>query len=834
METKNSFNATDNFYILPPQDLLLKIDELNEIFNNTNHIFFNSSNALKIQGEDIKITLAMDKILILKKSIGNIYDVLIAYFKEYLNYKIIVFYNREEFRDRLLNKIKLTNDVNIDNIFFIKSNAINNGFIFKDCIFLNEEEVTGVKQTFIKEKKHNNILNTLGTFNISDILVHKKHGFGIYQGLKTLRVNNIDHDFLEIQYKDNEKLYLPVENMDLLSRYSSFSEEVVLDKLGSYAFENKQKKIKEKIKDIAYDLIKLSANRKLKESVVLDFDAQDYENFCNDFPYIETQDQLNAIGDILQDFSLNSPTDRLICGDVGFGKTEVAMRAAFLIANSGYQVIVVTPTTLLCNQHYINFKERFKNVPVKISQLSRFVTNTQKKQIKEDLANGSIDILISTHGVLAKDVKLKKLGLIIVDEEQNFGVVHKEKLKILDEKAHLLTLSATPIPRTIQQAFKGIKELSLINTPPINKLSINTYILPFDLLSIKLAIDKELQRDGQVFIVCPRIKDIQEIQTDLYKVYNNKIKLVIAHGQMPTKNLEDAMIDFQNKKYDVMISTSIIESGLDLKNVNTIIINNSDMFGLAQLYQIRGRVGRSNIQSYAYLLYKNQKSLTPNAEKRLNILQNLDYLGASFALASYDLEIRGAGNLLGEEQSGHIKDIGYDLYQKLLEEELNHIKNNSSTQNEYAFFSPSININAPVLIPKNYISDMEASIQMYQKLSQINDIKQIEDVKNEMIDRFGVLPKQVINLFETIELKILSQKALVDKITFGNRGILYEFYNKTFPKVDELLNYITSSNDGLILKPNGMVLPINEDDEEYDKIKKCKNVLYNLHKILYN
>ncbi|MDR2008406.1 MAG: DEAD/DEAH box helicase, partial [Alphaproteobacteria bacterium] len=520
------------------------------------------------------------------------------------------------------------------------------------------------------------------------------------------------------------------------------------------------------------------------------------------------------IKDVFNDLSSGIPTDRLICGDVGFGKTEVILRAAFLMANSGYQVAVVAPTTLLCNQHYNNFKSRFQDFPIRIEQLSRFTQASKRKQYKTELADGKIDIIIGTHSLLAKDIKFKNLALVIVDEEQSFGVVHKEKLKTFKEEAHILTLSATPIPRTIQLAFKGIKELSLISTPPVDKLPIITYILPTDYLQIKKAILKEKERGGQVYFVCPRISDITDIQDMLDKL-NLDITYTIAHGQMPTLELEQNMIDFKDKKYDVLVSTNIIESGIDLHNVNTIIVLRSSMMGLAQLYQLRGRVGRGANQAYAYLLYDAHKNLSEKAEKRLQVLQNLDYLGASFSLASYDLDMRGAGNLLGEEQSGHIKEIGEELYQKLLEQEIRHLKSSGETT-EYYNFSPNISLNIPVFIPKKYIPDMETTMEIYQRIGRISAIEEIADVKTEMVDRFGNLPQQVENLFISIELKIVAKSALVEKINFGSKGVQLSFYQQNFPNVDGLLNYIQSQASVLSLRPEGSIF-INTANMEIDK-----------------
>jgi transcription-repair coupling factor (superfamily II helicase) len=833
IKSKDLFKNDTN--ILQPQDLLIQPEEFNNknkiiLLNNHPHDVeeLNNQKEPQIQYQENMAILNSHILIALRQKYNKIEDIFINYLDS-INYEnLLILYNSEPFKNTIHTII---NKHNKQNIFLVNNNSLNNSFSLGKNFILVEEDITGIKKQFKSKNPKKNLLKNLSLFNSGDILVHIKHGFGKYRGLTTLTINNTAHDFLELEYKDNEKLYIPVENIDTLSRYASDEVDINLDKLGSNIFEKKQGKIKEKIKDIAYDLIKLAANRNLKKAYDINIDAQAYENFCKQFPYLPTQDQENAINDVINDFLSGTPSDRLICGDVGFGKTEVALRATFIISNSGYQVLVIAPTTLLCNQHYHNFTKRFQDSALNIKQLSRFVSTKEKAKTKEDLTEGKVDILIATHSALAKDVKFKNIGLIVVDEEQNFGVVHKEKLKTFSEKAHILTLSATPIPRTIQQAFKGIKDLSLISTPPINKLPINTHIVPYELLILKTAIDRELSRGGQIFIVCPKISNINEIRNDLLTIYPN-LSYIVAHGQMPTNDLENAMIDFQNKKYDVLLSTSIIESGLDLKNVNTIIIHNSDLFGLAQLYQIRGRVGRGDLQAYAYLLYDDKKHISALAQKRLGILQNLDYLGASFALASYDLELRGAGNLLGEEQSGHIKEIGYDLYQKLLEQEIYNLKNQNNEDVEYNNFAPLVNTNVPVLIPKQYINDVELAIEMYQTLGKINKLEEINEAKEQMQDRFGKIPQQVLNLFDTIELKILSKKSYVEKITFGNKGILIEFYDGKFPKVQELLHYINEQKGEITIKPQG-ALVVNQINPTYDiQFKKTKSLLLVLQDIL--
>jgi transcription-repair coupling factor (superfamily II helicase) len=824
-DLENIFKTKDS--LLPPNKLIFELEEIKELEKKYNLCNLNS---FKLNHKDDNLDLNIKDVATefaqYKSKASSPIEALFSFVKENPRYSFEVFCYSEPFYETLNNRIEKEK---IKNLAIYQDISIDCGFILDDFCYLSESQITGIKKTFgVKKSSNKKILEHLSTFNKGDIVVHIKHGFGEYAGITTLKVNGGDHDFVEIIYHNNEKLYVPVENIETLSRYGSANEEVGLDKLGSSSFERRQEKIKEKIKDIAYDLIKVAAQRKTKRSPSFDYNVESFEAFCKDFPYIETEDQLKAINDIIADFMSGVPSDRLICGDVGFGKTEVAMRAAFLIANSGHSVALIAPTTLLCRQHYNNFVERFKNFPFKIAQLSRFVSTKEKKQIKQDLAEGKIDIIIGTHSLLSDNIKINNLGLIIIDEEQNFGVLHKEKLKAMKEDAHLITMSATPIPRTIQLAFKGVKDLSLITTPPVEKLPINTHVLPYDYATIKGAIHKEIIRGGQVYFVCPRIADLLELKQTLERLELNSY--VVIHGQMPTNEIEESMIAFQNKEYNILVSTNIIESGLDLPNVNTIIIQKSDIFGLAQLYQLRGRVGRGNKQSYAYLLYDKNKPLNENAEKRLQILQNLDYLGASFALASYDLDIRGAGNLLGEEQSGHVKEIGFDLYQKLLEQEIYNLKNDKDVGD--LSFSPVINLGIPVLIPKKYIHDMETSIEIYQRMGRIKDYNEIVELKYELIDRFGRLPEAVENLLLSLELKLLCKKALVEKVIFGEKGVALYFYLQKFPKVEELIAYVNKSAGTISIKPQGYIVLLGINMSVYDQVKKVKVLLEDLIKII--
>jgi transcription-repair coupling factor (superfamily II helicase) len=841
---RNNYNGIfkENYPILPPNKLLLEKQVLLNQFNSLNKIELSVLNQPR---DDTSYYMKAEPVQLLynaynakdRYSLNN----LVSFVEDNKNRYIIILAHSEGF---FANVRGIFNTHNIDfqldgsNItsgipLIMFDENIDEGFIFEDIIVITEQEITGLKKTFKnkKVKSNKNLLDHLSFFQINDIVVHNKQGFGRYAGLITLNMQGIDHDFMEIHYLNDEKLYIPVENIDVVTRYSGDQGKITLDKLGSSSFEKRHNKIKEKIKDIAYDLIKLAADRKLKNAPVIDSNHVEYQKFCNDFNFVETDDQLNAINDIIKDFTSGEASDRLVCGDVGFGKTEVAMRAIFLMANSGYQVALIAPTTLLCKQHFNNFKKRFANFPINIAQLSRFVSTKDKKQVKEDLASGKVDVVIGTHALFASGISFKNIGLIVIDEEQNFGVVHKEKLKTIKSEAHVLTLSATPIPRTIQMALKGVKELSLITTPPVEKIATQTYVLPWDMGVIRNSINKELERGGQVFFVCPRVSDIIEMEETLKSIGN--ISYTVVHGQKTTVEIENNMIDFENKKYQVLISTNIIESGLDLSNVNTIIIQRADMFGLAQLYQLRGRVGRSNIQSFAYLLYENKKTFNKQAEKRLQILQSLDYLGASFNLASYDLDMRGAGNLLGEEQSGHVKEIGFELYQKLLETEMNHLKL-SDDDIEYDSFSPNIVLNMPVLIPKKYIADLETSMEMYQRIGRIKSIEEIDEIKTEMIDRFGELPYQIENLFTTIVLKIKCKYAGVEKMIMGPKGISLYFYNATFKAVDKLLDYVSNHGEQISMKPEGYIILHAKHDEVAEQIKLSIDVLDTLHSFLKN
>jgi len=596
---------------------------------------------------------------------------------------------------------------------------IEQGFEFGNTVIISEQDILGDRLVNRgRKRKAKNFISEASALKPHDLIVHIDHGLGRYLGLKTLQVQAAPHDCLELEYHDGAKLYLPVENIELLSRYGSAGEGAVLDRLGGVAWQSRKAKAKKRLRDMAGELIKIAAKRAMRRCEATVIEEGPYNEFCARFPYAETDDQLYAIDDVYTDLKSGKPMDRLICGDVGFGKTEVALRAAFAVAMSGKQVAIIAPTTILSRQHFKTFSERFRGWPVNVRQISRLVSPKKAALTKEELANGRCEIVIGTHALLAKSVQFKDLGMIIVDEEQRFGVKHKERLKALRADMHVLTLTATPIPRTLQMALSGIRDLSLIATPPVDRLAVRTYVSPFDEVSIRKAILREKYRGGQSFFVAPRIADIPRLEAFMRDSIP-EVKYVIAHGQMAGGALEDIMTAFYDGQYDVLISTSIIESGIDIPAANTMIVYRADRFGLAQLYQMRGRVGRSKVRAYAYLTMPDEHIATAGALQRLKILQSLDTLGAGFTLASHDLDMRGGGNPLGEEQSGHIKDLGVELYQHLLEEAVAELKNDETVKDQS--WSPQVNVGVAILIPESYIEDLNLRLATYRRISEVED-----------------------------------------------------------------------------------------------------------------
>jgi len=684
------------------------------------------------------------------------------------------------------------------------------GFVAPSLALVTEQDLLGDRlvRRAKRKKSADAFLSELATMSPGDFMVHRDHGIGRYEGLTQIPVQASPHDCVALTYAGGDKLFIPVENLDVLSRYGSESEGVTLDRLGGEAWQRRKAKMKERIREIAGELIAVAAERALKAADVMVPDAA-FNEFVDRFPYEETEDQDRAIGEVLDDLGAGNPMDRLVCGDVGFGKTEVALRAAFVAAMAGQQVAVVCPTTLLARQHYKTFVERFQGFPINIGRLSRLVPPKEAKTTRDGIAEGTLDVVVGTHAILAKSIDFKRLGLVIVDEEQRFGVTHKERLKALKTDVHMLTLTATPIPRTLQMAMSGLRELSVIQTPPVDRLAVRTYVMPFDPVVLREALLREHYRGGQSFFVVPRIADLPDIEEFLLKQVP-EIKSVVAHGQMSPTEIEERMSAFYDRKYDVLLSTTIVESGLDIPSANTMIIHRADRFGLAQLYQLRGRVGRSKTRAYAYMTTEANRQMTEGAEKRLKVLSDLDSLGAGFQLASHDLDIRGAGNLLGDEQSGHIKEVGFELYQSMLEEAILEAKAGGLVAARKADLSPQITVDAPILIPEDYVPDLDLRMSLYRRINEFDEAERIEAFGAELIDRFGALPDSTENLLVLMGIKLNARAANIAKIDVGPKGALVTFWEDKFPNIDGLLAYVEKLKGTARLRPD-MKLSITRD-----------------------
>jgi transcription-repair coupling factor (superfamily II helicase) len=697
------------------------------------------------------------------------------------------------------------------------------GFETESLAIISEQDVLGDRLARPrKRRKASDVIAEAGSMSPGDLVVHADHGLGRYLGLKTLTVGDAPHDCLELEYSGQSKLYLPVENIELLSRYGQESETAQLDKLGGAAWQARKAKAKKRLRDMADQLIKIAAQRNAKDAELIEPPSGLYDEFAARFPYAETDDQLNAIDDVFADLARGRPMDRLICGDVGFGKTEVALRAAFVTAMTGRQVAIIAPTTLLARQHYNTFCERFKGWPVKVRQLSRLVNAKDAAQTRKDIESGDCDIVVGTHALLAKSVKFNRVGLLIIDEEQHFGVKHKERLKELRTDVHVLTLTATPIPRTLQLAMSGIRDLSLIATPPVDRLAVRTYVTPFDAVTVREALLRERYRGGQSFFVVPRIADLDEAARFL-REQAPEVSFVIANGQMAPSALEDIMTAFYEGRYDVLLSTTIVESGIDIPTANTLVIHRADRFGLAQLYQLRGRVGRSKARAYAYFTTPANQKITEGADKRLKVLQSLDSLGAGFTLASHDLDLRGGGNLLGEEQSGHIRDVGVELYQSMLEEAVASLQ--GDTSHESQDWSPAINIGAAVLIPEYYVPDLDVRMALYRRLSGLDTKQEREAFAAELIDRFGKLPEEVESLMQVVAIKSLCKRAGITKLDAGAKGAVATFRNHAFEDPVELVKLMSRRPEDYKIRPDNTLVLKGEFPDVEGRLKGVQKLL---------
>ena len=713
--------------------------------------------------------------------------------------------------------------------FGITCLGIERGIEAPDLAILSEQDVLGDRMVRAqgRVRRAQNFIAEASSLTPGDLVTHIEHGVGRYLGLKAIDALGAPHDCLELQY-DGGKLFLPVENIELLTRYGS-DEGAQLDRLGGAGWQKRKAEMKERVRAIAAELIKIAAARQLKSLPPVEPPSGLYDEFAARFPYQETEDQDKAITDTIADLAAGRPMDRLVCGDVGFGKTEVAMRAAFVAAMAGEQVAVVVPTTLLARQHYRGFAERFAGFPLKVRQLSRFVDPKDAKETKEALAEGTVDIVVGTHALLAESISFKRLGLVIVDEEQHFGVVHKERLKNLKADVHVLTLTATPIPRTLQLALSGVRDLSLITTPPIDRLAVRTFVTPFDPLVVREALLREHYRGGQSFFVAPRISDLREAEAFLKSVVP-EVKPAVAHGQMSPKLLEEVMTAFYERKVDVLVSTNIVESGLDIPTANTLIIQRADMFGLSQLYQLRGRIGRSKQRAYAYLTTPPDKKLTETATRRLEVLQSLDQLGAGFSVASHDMDIRGAGNLLGKEQSGHVREVGIELYQEMLEEAVAGLKEGGEAEVTDQW-SPTINLGASVLIPEDYVADLNVRMSLYRRLAGIETGTDIDRFAAELIDRFGPLPDEVKHLFEIVTIKQLAKAAGVEKIDAGPKGGTIAFRNNQFANPLKLIQFISQHGGTMKVRPDQKIVVTRDWPTPDDRLNGAKALLGQLAKL---
>ncbi len=706
--------------------------------------------------------------------------------------------------------------------------GLEHGFETEQLLMIGEQDVLGDRLVRPRRKKKaSDVITQATALSIGDLVVHADHGIGRFESLKTVEALGASHDCLELIYASGDKLFLPVQNIELLSRYGSDSEGAQLDRLGGAGWQTRKSRMKQRLLELASELIKVAAMRVLREAPQMAPPEGAYDEFVARFPFDETEDQMGSIEAVLDDLNAGRPMDRLVCGDVGFGKTEVALRAAFVAALAGFQVAVVVPTTLLARQHYKSFVDRFKGFPIRIAQASRLVSPKDLNAVKKDIKEGQVDIVVGTHALFGKSVEFLHLGLVIIDEEQHFGVAHKERLKKMREDVHVLTLSATPIPRTLQLALSGVRELSLITTPPVDRLAVRSYISPFDPVILREALLRERYRGGQSFYVVPRVADIAEVGEFLEETVP-ELRVARAHGQLPPSEIERIMSAFYDGEFDILLSTAIVESGLDVPNANTMIVHRADMFGLAQLYQLRGRVGRSKTRAYAYFTTPPGKRLTEGAEKRLKVLNSLDTLGAGFSLASHDLDLRGGGNLLGEEQSGHIREVGFELYQSMLEEAITTLKSEGGAGDSGEQWSPQIGLGVTSLIPEVYVADLQVRLGLYRRLSSLVNRVEIDEFAAELVDRFGELPQEVKALLDVMEIKAFCVVAGIAQVDGGPKGGVLQFRKNQFAKPEGLVDFMQRSRGAARLQPDHKLVYKADWADDARRIKGVLKVVKSL------
>lgn len=770
----------------------------------------------------------------------SIAEVLKEYIAKYKDIKFVIACNAlssiERVKDLLDEDMEVANIGNLSMLERMSSSTIgmalldiDESFTYGNFCFITESDLLSTSKMHIAKKSSSKrLMEELTTISQGELVVHKDYGIGLFQGIVSLEVKDIVKDFAEIHYANCDKLFVPIENLELITRYGEGDINHPLDKLGAASWQKRKAELKEKVLLSAKELIALAAQRQSAIADTYDLGHDLYSKFLERFKFVETKDQMKAIEEVLEDLAVGKPMDRLVCADVGFGKTEVALRAAcsVVLDDRSFQVAVIVPTTLLARQHFATFSERFADFSIKVEQLSKFTPRSSIKRIKEGLKDGTVNIVIGTHALLASDIEFKNLGLIVIDEEQHFGVKQKEKLKKIKSQAHVLTLSATPIPRTMHMALSGIKDLSIIATPPLNRYPVSTYVMPFDELTVRDAIIREKNRGGRTFFVTPRVKYMDSLKEQLEALVP-EVKIASAHGKMAAGKLDDIMNDFYDGKYDVLLSTMIVESGLDIPSANTLIVDHANMLGLAQSYQIRGRVGRSNVKAYAYFTYPSRTRLSENAARRLDILQSLQDLGSGFSISSHDMDIRGYGNLVGEEQSGHVKEVGLELYQEMLTEALKELALPNQERGLEAdhSYSPILNLGIAARIPEEYIADSNLRFSLYRKVSSIESSLELEDIKIEFIDRFGAMPCEVNALFSVIEIRQLAKKANIEKIDMGGGVASIKFRNDQPFYVDKVMSFVSNNAKEVSITPEQKLIIKNPRFNEENAVKVLKGIL---------
>ncbi|OUW95117.1 MAG: transcription-repair coupling factor [Pelagibacteraceae bacterium TMED237] len=826
-------NNKESFF-LPPSYFYLSHENLKKYLDNNEHFYFNTFEKNNHINIEVNIIHNLSSI---KKEID--FSFINQFFTtNSIDNKIYICCRSKGSLDRVsrilennLNlKIKDVTNFNhsISDNIILTILDIEESLKFNKFIFINEKSLFGYffNTQISKSRKQTIFFEELNKLSIDSILVHSDYGLCKFNNIRKIELNDSVHECLELEFFDNQKLFLPVENLNYVSKYSDDSNgNIILDKLGASHWKKRKADAKKKIRDAAKKLISIASNRLQSQSYEINTKIPEYDKFVSTFPFVETDDQLNAIQDVIDDFSKMVPSDRLIVGDVAFGKTEVILRAIFLAAKSNLQSVVLVPTTILSRQHFINFKKRLSIFKINISEISRLVSSKDKKAIFEKCNAGKIDVLVGTHALLNNKLNFKKLGLVIYDEEQKLGTIQKEKFKEIAPKAHCISLSATPIPRTLSMSLSGIRDLSLILTAPFERMAVRTYVSPFDSLTITEAIKREIYgRKNGVYFVVPRKKDLPLIEKFLNENLP-EVKYVITHGQLSPKLLESRVSKFYNQEVPLMLSTNIIENGLDLPHVNTIIVYRANIFSLAALYQLKGRVGRSSKRGYAYITYK-ENELKDNGKKRLSIINSSDHLGAGFNIASQDLDLRGGGSIIGEEQSGFIKDIGTELYHQMLEEEINFQKNKLNTDvSQNPIYQPLIKIPEEIFIPDEYINDVDLRLSIYKRISNIKNTKEIDSLKIELSDRFGKLPLQLRNLFKIVSIKILCLSLNIEKFEFSRKGILIGFYQNKPKNPEKILKLSLLKDNSFLLRPDQKLFYFFDGNIIHNRFEFSENII---------